>query len=55
MPTTDRTKQILTLEELATELLGTARQLPPGAERHDILKGTSNNGDFVVGSPAAVA
>ena len=45
MPTRDRTKKILTfeekiliLEELATELLETARQLRPGTERHGILR-----------------
>jgi hypothetical protein len=31
-------EKILKLEELATKLLETARQLPAGAERHDILK-----------------
>jgi len=38
MPTTDRAKHILALEELAAELLKTARELRPGAKRHDILK-----------------
>ena len=31
-------EEILKLEELATELLETVRQLPSGAERHDLLK-----------------
>jgi len=31
-------EEILILEKLATELLETARQLPPGTNRHDILK-----------------
>jgi hypothetical protein len=31
-------EKILKLEELATELLETARQLPSGAKRHGILK-----------------
>jgi len=38
MPKRESSKQILILEELAAELLQTARQLPPGAKRHDILK-----------------
>jgi hypothetical protein len=36
MSTRNRATQILRLEELAAELLETARQLPPGAKRHDI-------------------
>jgi hypothetical protein len=31
-------EKILKLEELATELLETARELPPGTKRHDLLK-----------------
>jgi hypothetical protein len=31
-------EEILILEKLAIELLQTARQLPPGTKRHDILK-----------------
>jgi hypothetical protein len=31
-------EKILKLDELATDLLETARQLPSGAERHDLLK-----------------
>jgi hypothetical protein len=38
MPPIDRTNRILALETLAAELLETARQLRPGAERNDILK-----------------
>ena len=34
----DFEEKILKLEELATELLETVRQLPSGAERHDLLK-----------------
>ena len=36
IPTFD--EEILNLEKLATELLETARQLPPSTKRHDILK-----------------
>ena len=34
----DFEEKILKLEELATELLETVRQLPSGEERHDLLK-----------------
>jgi hypothetical protein len=31
-------KEMQELEEIATKLLETARKLPPGFERHDVLK-----------------
>jgi hypothetical protein len=31
-------KELQVLEEMATRLLEAARKLPPGSERHDLLK-----------------
>jgi hypothetical protein len=33
-----RAARLQELEEMATELLATARKLPPGQERHEILQ-----------------